>query len=264
MDEDLELQLIRQLEKREREREERIEKLLDESIGSFEDFYHEAFYNKLKRINHGSQTLEDYFNEDSTWQVVPIDLVLTDTIKNSKATIKNIVNTKFENAYTELIEKSDKVSIEKHYVHAIAVSYNALIQIVTTNPTYISRRRGFNPEAGTKTIKISNAFCLDLSKFKIVNNVNLKNSTQYVRNEISGIIPTRKKCSYLQNQLLKNITSQTKSQIVSRGGYFLSNIIINSLDIKHVLCPVYKIRFHKPGFDSEFIINAHTKQCKKI
>ena len=264
MDEDLELKLIKQIEQHERERDERIEKLIEENSKSFEDFYCETFYNKLKRIKYGTQTLEDYFNEDSSWELVPVDLILTDNIQNSSAKLKTIINTNYDNAFTELSEKSDKVTIKKHYVHALSIKYKGSVLIVTTNPKYISRQRGFKPGSDQKTIRIENETCLNLSNYKVINEINLKATKPYISSAVSGVVKTTKKCSYLYKHLLKNITQFVKSRTVARGGYFLSNIILNSVDIKHVLCPIYKIRFHKPGFDAEFVVNAQTKQCDKI
>jgi len=292
MDEDIELKLIKQIENHEEDFENfRQKKLANLDTRSFEEIFCSTFYYRLKKIQYDNgKTLEEYFEEDANIEDIPIDCVLNDNIKKNNNLIARIINTNFNNSFNELSQISDKITIEQKYIHVFLVSYDSTVYIVETNPSRVNKIGSTSESfrAQRNSVDVKQHVLVNLSKYKDFESASLHNSHPYnADNEYYNTVKCNKKCSDVYKEIYKNITNHAKYGETQMGGkavsynsntpytiydvkgssskdwtgFFLSKIKFYALNMKHAILPIYKIRFHKPGFDTHFIINAQTKQC---
>ena len=106
-------------------------------------------------------------------------------------------------------------------------------------------------------------FCFDINKTALLDIINLKQLIPLVTIPKNLVKQSKVKCSSVLKKLLKLIRKESEEHINQKSNHFLAKIKIYSLNLQHILCPFYKVRFHKPGFDVEYLINANSKKCRE-
>lgn len=234
------------------------EKVLD-NISSLEEIFAKEFKQCLKKTYKNGKKMLEYFYEEELLNNIPVDYVLKDNIKNNSTIIKNIINKAGSNNYNNLCEKSNKISIDKNYYSLFLLSYDATVYSANVE---ISRRYrhklNFYDKMMLANVKENNAI-IDLNNLGIVSKVNLSAALPY-DNDIK-IKPNKKTATNLYREIRQHIISYTKTITKFKN---VSNINMYKLDIKHILLPVYNIRFHKPGLDVKYIINGQSLEIKKM
>ena len=237
------------------------EKVLD-NISSLEEIFAKEFKQCLKKTYNNGKKMLEYFYEEELLNNIPVDYVLKDNIKNNSTIIKNIINKTDNNNYNVLCEKSNKISIDKNYYSIFLLSYDTTVYSANVN---ISRRNKgkFNHKLNyyhnmtLANVKENNAI-IDLNKLGIVSKINISTALPYSEN--IKIKQNKKNATNLYKEIRQHIMVYAKK---TNNFKEISNINIYNLDIKHILLPVYNIRFHKPGLDVKYLINGQSGEIKK-
>lgn len=268
--EQAELQWIRQNRQREIDRAKKREQQLDD-IKSLEDNFEEEFYKAIRRIKCSDKTyLKEYFEQDELISNVPVDLIANDNIDNNQDEIANIINCTYNGQWNKLKKKAEKISIEKQYVHNFAISHDSIVSIVVTR---YKRKEGFtrriwtyesNAFIDSLTVKNDLMFLKLPKPYEQIKHCNLAETTSFVPSKKLKIKKTSTKCSSILKQIQKDIVSTTKNKLNKNVNHLVSDINLLSVNIQHILCPFYIVRFHTAGFDEKFVINAQTKHCAKM
>lgn len=285
--EDLELKAIKRMEQKERRWEKRYEELYEESQWEFEDYFDKEITKFLKAKKYSNKmTLNKYFNNNELLSEIPVDFVLKDNILNNEQEIDDIINKNTDKDFTELMKDSEKVTIEKFYYNDFFVSthcfvnvYKRLIAINPNDKIGIPRRglvnyafNGSGSVSASPTLDFIREI-LDLNEECLVLDIPKTGLISYNMSEHEKknnlpkklkIRPTKKTCYHLYEAVVKNLKKPAMDMVNEKEGFIFGSINIFKFRIKHILCPYYSVRFHKPGFDAKFLINGQTKECKKI
>lgn len=257
-----EIKLIEQIEKREKEREARFNKILSQDVVAFDDRFYDKLNKEIKKKKYkDGKSLKDYFDTDAGLCELPVDFVLKDNVQ-TKDNVEKIINETFSNSYSKLSKVSKEIKIEKFYERVFVFNYDLMIYVVSTSSHFRGRARGFSSDVTHSILDIKqDQAILGVNHPQLYNKLNMNDVLNFNTQEKFNILKTQKKCSFLSKSLLKNTIAEAKLKIPELINYILSNVNILSLKINHILCPVYKVRFYKKGFDVKYLINANTKKC---
>ena len=261
-----EIRQIEAIEKKEQEREARFAKILNKPVLSFEDRFNEQLSYELQRKKYKKgMSLKDYFDTNEKLSEIPVNLILNDNVQ-SKENVEKIINKNFPDEFLKLSQVSSEIKIENFYERAFVCNYKMMLYVVSTSSQFRGRPSyGFSSDVTPSIMDINQDQVIFAANHpNLYGKINIADSHKPDTQEKLNILKTKKKCNYLSKNIFKNITNTAKTNIPESINYFFSNINILSLNIEHLLCPIYKVRFYKKGFDAKFLINANTHKCIEL
>lgn len=267
MNEDLELRMIREIEKREAGIEKREEELL-ENVMTLEEYFDEEFLKSTKFVEVGDKKLYRYFVDDIPLHEYPVCGVLKNNIDiaNVKEELMGIVKTVSSKDYNTLVKYKDNITIKFKYqsVFLLDIKCDGIVNTVVAK--YISKHRGFSVTPYNGSISRVANLVIDMPKGKLdVENIKKSNFNQILPTDILPAKTSKTMCDLyrkVKREIIKYMKNETK--LVFKGkNYCLRGIDFDNIELRQVLVPVYLLRSSDPGFDTKYTINANSRiVCK--
>lgn len=239
-------------------------------VETFNECFEREFFKVLKyKKNKTGQKLVNLFINNDFVKNWDYDFLLKDKINDDKNKIIEILNTKEKN-FKNFFEKITSIEIKKEYLNTFVISYNIGVQFTSSvnSSDFGSKSNpapGFRSQIFIKREDITNNDLL-LNFNKIDNfsdiNINLLDSIQehpdkdyIIKNSKARVNSLLK---YIKKLVAKNVN------LIEKNCYaYYASLKIYSLNITHVLIPVYKVKLIKEGFDYKYKINGFTFECDR-
>lgn len=274
MDNDQELKLIRHIEQKQKQMEERAERIIERNTLDFKESFDKELINALAKIKlKNGNSYADYLYDNSNLKDIPVSNVLKNNVNSDE--VEQLLATNFKN-YAKLKTSAKMVKITKIYFHDILIKLNSSIHVISTTTGFKSQYKACPSDVNFDIININhtnfcnikseqeNFFCLDLNNTKTYLPVS---SCQFEKFETYDNIKeknTKIKFETICKKVFKILKSNAEKHIKINANFFLSKAKIRSLSMEHILCPFYEIRIYKTGFDKKYLVNANTKICIEI
>lgn len=240
------------------------------NLETLDECFEREFYKKLKRkTNQAGQALQDFFTNNSFLKEWEIDYALKDNVNGDKEIIFKLIKKMGINV-DKILKNTNEVVIEKEYLTTFVISYDILAYLMATknssrSGSHSRLSRGFQSAISIKYENFRNdALLLNFNKLDNFHDIAVNVDALKSNIDISKIKykTNKKRANSLYKYIKKALIEQIENNIHDKR-IVLSHLKIYTLNIQHVLLPIYNVRFVKEGLDYKFKINGNTREIDR-